>query len=133
VKTSEGRRERKEQAIHALEDDVGVSSKLLDLQQVKAMLSKCHETNSPSVSIEIPSEIHVPIGKYKIGALSDKVRNTRICDGSNIIRGNEHQYDVGRSSGFGCVDITDASNDCSSHSDDSTSVANMLLLLSKTG
>jgi len=37
AKTAEGRRERKEQAIHTVEEDLGVSAKTLQMEQIRAM------------------------------------------------------------------------------------------------
>ena len=68
AKTAEGRRHRKEMAIHTVEEDIGVSAKSLQLEQIRsialrgedALLSRAPFPSLKSHHPPIPSEVHVP-------------------------------------------------------------------------
>jgi hypothetical protein len=59
-KTAEGRRVRKEQAIHTVEEDIGVNTKSLQMEQIRSMAVRgVIEDDQRSRSESIPSEISV--------------------------------------------------------------------------
>jgi hypothetical protein len=68
AKTAEGRRHRKEMAISTVEDDIGVSAKSLQLEQIRSMTLQDDETGhlGPNALLSlrpndvIPREVHVP-------------------------------------------------------------------------
>lgn len=67
AKTAEGRRYRKELAIHTVEEDIGVSAKTLQMEQIRTMALRGEEDAFlraiPPVTPEdpsIPREVHVP-------------------------------------------------------------------------
>lgn len=67
AKTAEGRRYRKELAIITVEEDIGISAKTLQMEQIRTMALRGEEDpfvrGMPSVPPEdpgIPREVHVP-------------------------------------------------------------------------
>jgi hypothetical protein len=72
AKTAEGRRHRKEMAIHTVEEDIGVSPKTLQLEQIRSMVMRGEGVllSPPSVTstayiaipvtLPIPTEVRVP-------------------------------------------------------------------------
>jgi hypothetical protein len=67
AKTSEGRRYRKEQAIFTVEEDIGVSAKTLQLEQIRTMALRGEDCLLGSVAFPsvkpqeppIPREVHI--------------------------------------------------------------------------
>jgi hypothetical protein len=68
AKTAEGRRYRKELAIFTVEEDIGVSAKTLQMEQIRTMTRRGEEdaflgggtTPVPPETPSIPQEVHVP-------------------------------------------------------------------------
>lgn len=59
AKTSEGRRERKELAIHTVEEDLGVSAKTLQKEQIRTLVERgCLDESFDA--IQVPPEIRFP-------------------------------------------------------------------------
>eukprot|EP00549_Striatella_unipunctata_P021843 CAMPEP_0118721348 /NCGR_PEP_ID=MMETSP0800-20121206/30670_1 /TAXON_ID=210618 ORGANISM="Striatella unipunctata, Strain CCMP2910" /NCGR_SAMPLE_ID=MMETSP0800 /ASSEMBLY_ACC=CAM_ASM_000638 /LENGTH=166 /DNA_ID=CAMNT_0006629197 /DNA_START=92 /DNA_END=592 /DNA_ORIENTATION=- len=50
AKTAEGRRARKEQAVSTVEDDIGVSAKSLQLEQIRSMALRNHDGQHPPMT-----------------------------------------------------------------------------------
>lgn len=106
AKTAEGRRQRKEEAIFTVEEDIGVSAKTLQLEQIRSMAtgsegmgqsprSQLYRQNDKLYHPPIPSEVRVVSVKHTV---------------------EEHGYDSTTSDGEDPV---------------STSAANVLLMLSR--
>jgi len=67
AKTAEGRRHRKEMAIFTVEEDIGVSAKTLQMDQIRSMAMREHDHlfghhTLPTLRPKdvIPEEVHVP-------------------------------------------------------------------------
>lgn len=58
AKTAEGRRMRKELAVSTVEDDIGVSAKSLQLEQIRSMVLR-HDDNEEEVLYHVPP--HIPL------------------------------------------------------------------------
>ena len=68
AKTTEGRRYRKEMAIHTVEEDIGLSAKSLQLEQIRSMAIRGEDAllghiTLPPLKLQgppIPREVHIP-------------------------------------------------------------------------
>lgn len=107
AKTAEGRRQRKEEAIFTVEEDIGVSAKTLQLEQIKSMA-----LGSDEVAHRRRPRMHLNNHKRHQPPIPSEVRV--VSDASSPI---DHSYDSPAASDF----------------DDpvSTSAANVLLMLSR--
>jgi hypothetical protein len=112
-KTAEGRRVRKELAIHTVEEDLGVNAKTLQMEQIRSLATRAGENCVVDTSLfpSVPMEIHYTqsAGAHSVSSAS-----------------NDDQPDLASES------ADSSSSESSPPSDDeSTSAANLLLLLSK--
>lgn len=114
AKTAEGRRQRKEQAIFTVEEDIGVSAKALQLEQIRCMALRgedgllCqNEVQGLHSQPPIPTEVHI---------VSDYSGASSTC-GSNKSSEKEEIETIRRSA---------AKDEAAS-----TTAANLLLMLSK--
>jgi hypothetical protein len=112
-KTAEGRRVRKELAIHTVEEDLGVNAKTLQMEQIRSLATRAGENCVVDTSLFplVPMEIQYTqsTGAHSVSSAS-----------------NDEQPDLASES------ADSSSLESSPPSDDeSTSAANLLLLLSK--
>jgi hypothetical protein len=113
AKTTEGRRVRKELAIHTVEEDLGVSAKTLQMEQIRSMAQRGGDTVSSFDTLPpVPREIHC------LAAPRQRRRSTSSLE----------------SSCSAVVPLTTPAADAvTESSSDEESAANLLLELAKSG
>ena len=113
AKTSEGRRERKELAIHTVEEDLGVSAKTLQKEQIRTLVERgCVDASFDGIN-NMPSAIRFP----DLKSVSCPRRVSSTSSASHHVPNEEHD----RNSNF--VDS----------SSDEEGAAALLLRLSRVG
>lgn len=141
AKTVEGRRVRKELAISTVEEDLGVSSKAFQVQQIKAVSvggtqipSSTCVRNQNRILNPVPFEIHCPSIPIKprlaCANIIYSASDTESGNEDNACQPRRYSCDTRTQSTVGMV--SHDSYDCASNSDESTCAANLLLMLSKT-
>jgi hypothetical protein len=116
AKTAEGRRERKELAASTVEDNIGVSAKSLQLEQIRSMaLGKDEDGDSSSYSSDIIPQIPLVVHCHGVNSTT-----------TTIVGGFMPKNDVSWFSG------TSASAESPVAESDNKSAANLLLMLSKS-
>lgn len=98
ARTVEGRRQRKELAKHTVEQDIGVNSRTLQMEQIRSLTMRGN-TEGPSseemlrpidhsrLESPIPSEVHFP--SVSTGAITTSLRNEEISQPRVIQRIDE--------------------------------------------
>jgi hypothetical protein len=114
-KTAEGRRVRKELAIHTVEEDLGVNAKTLQMEQIRSLATRAGENCVVDTSL-FPSSVPMEI-QY--------IQST--CAQSVSSASNDDQPDLASES----ADSSSSESSSLPSDDESTSAANLLLLLSK--
>jgi len=131
AKTTEGRRERKELAIHTVEEDIGVSAKTLQMEQIRSMAERgidCAALSFDNVP-PVPREIHFPSSggqherRRSLSSVDSIMANFHGVGGSQVMQ-------IATSSSSHMPDATEVS---SASSSDEESAANLLLTLAKSG
>jgi hypothetical protein len=116
AKTAEGRRVRKELAVSTVEDDIGVSAKSLQLEQIRSMaLRKDEDGDYSSYSSDITPQIPLVVHCHGVNSTT-----------TTIVGGFMPRNDGS------CVSVTSASAESSDAESDNKSAANLLLMLSKS-
>jgi hypothetical protein len=114
AKTAEGRRVRKELAIHTVEEDLGVNAKTLQMEQIRSLATRAGENCVVDTSLfpSVPMEIQCTqsTGAHSVSSAS-----------------NDDQPDLA----FESADSSSSFSSSPPSDDESTSAANLLLLLSK--
>lgn len=92
AKTAEGRRVRKEQAIHTVEEDLGVNAKSLQMEQIRSMAMRSNEkrTTSPTQTATTTIEEVCPPGHNKkigrtVSHSSDMIDDDTNADAANLL------------------------------------------------
>ena len=122
AKTAEGRRHRKEMAISTVEDDIGVSARSLQLEQIRTSALRDHETDHLLQSIphllalEPRGDSHFPQEQKVILDLS-------------VPASTDERFDLTKETEEEDAKIHDSSGD--SFDSTSATAANMLLMLSR--
>ena len=116
AKTVEGRRVRKELAVSTVEDDIGVSAKSLQLEQIRSMALRKDE-NGDTCSYSSDTTPQIPLVVHCHGVNST---TTTIMGG--IMPKNDYAW----------LSVTSSSAESSEAESDNQSAANLLLMLSKT-
>lgn len=116
AKTTEGRRVRKELAVSTVEDDIGVSAKSLQLEQIRSMALRKDE-NGDTCSYSSDTTPQIPLVVHCHGVNST---TTTIMGG--VMPKNDYAW----------LSVTSASAESSKAESDNQSAANLLLMLSKT-
>jgi hypothetical protein len=114
AKTAEGRRVRKELAIHTVEEDLGVNAKTLQMEQIRSLANRAEESCVVDTSLfpSVPMEIQYTqsTGAHSVSSAS-----------------NDDQPDLA----FESADSSSSLSSSPPSDDESTSAANLLLLLCK--
>ena len=125
AKTAEGRRVRKELAVSTVEEDIGVSAKSLQLEQIRSLALR-RDDDSSSYSSDVPSNI--PLVVHCHGPTS----TTTTIEGGSLVN-LMPKYCGSWTTDHDMLPGTDdtESADSSISDDDNKSAANLLLMLSK--
>ena len=110
AKTVEGRRQRKELALHTVEEDIGLDSKKLQLDQIRSMAIRGEEGGLDKGPTDVPRTVSVP-SNYLADDSSDSHSEP---DGPSTQQGPK------------------VSHLPASHLENNTVAANMLLMLAKS-
>lgn len=122
AKTAEGRRVRKELAVNTVEEDIGVSAKSLQLEQIRSMALRRDDDGESSYSSDMTPK--TPLVVHCHGANSTTITTFVMptSDGSWVsIASNSAE-----------MSITSNSAESSDTETDKESAANLLLMLSKS-
>jgi hypothetical protein len=116
AKTAEGRRVRKELAVSTVEEDIGVSAKSLQLEQIRSMALRRDEDGEFSYSSNITAQIPLVVH----------------CHGTNSTATTTLEGGFMPTNDGSCISITSNSAESSDTESDNKSAANLLLMLSKS-
>jgi hypothetical protein len=116
AKTAEGRRVRKELAVSTVEEDIGVSAKSLQLQQIRSMAVCRDDDGESSYSSDMKPQIPLVVH----------------CHGANSTTTTTFEGGFIPTSDGSWMSITSNSTESSDAESDNKSAANLLLMLSKS-
>ena len=139
AKTAEGRRIRKEQAISTVEDDIGVSPKTLQMEQIRAFASRAGEYDSTKDASLLLQPANGE-GTFPNSSIPREVLRQKATSPPPFpsLENDTRRVSISRSSSL-APSLSQASS-MSSHSDlqqpseeDNVGAANLLLMFSKSG
>lgn len=118
AKTAEGRRQRKEEALHTVEEDIGVSAKTLQLEQIRSMALRGDDVliDEPQF-MAFSSMTHPPI-PTEVHLVADVSVTDNTDSGSFVAYSREEE-------------ASESGNVQEEEDSDSASAANLLLMLSR--
>jgi hypothetical protein len=116
AKTVEGRRQRKELAIHTVEEDIGLDAKKLQMDQIRSMAIRGEEWGHTGGCVMLSSTAEECLHGFGIPRVVHVLSDNSDSDGNQDCNGDENDS-------MFCV---------SSQGETSTAAANMLLMLARS-